>query len=96
MKSIYLRSSGVLKEFFGKEPQKISLEDHASIDDLMQYINLKWGTSLPSYLWDPINCQFKGPIYLLLNNSIVKDFKTDLPEGSEVQLLIALTGGSSF
>jgi molybdopterin converting factor small subunit len=90
---IRLKTIGDLREYFGREPQEIVLPENAVMGDLFPVIEDRWGTVLPSYLWDRDKKRFKGAVAVLVEKRVIHDFKTPLKDGMEVQLLKAMAGG---
>lgn len=90
---IYLRSIADLRDYFGRAPQEIELEETATLQDLLLAIDSRWGKDLPSYLWDPAKKQFRGPVYFLIDQEVVQDMRTPLKDGLQIDLMKALVGG---
>jgi len=90
---VYLRSIADLRDYFGRAPQEIELEEAATLQDLLLAIDRRWGGNLPSYLWDPAQKQFRGPVYFLIDQEVVQDMRTPLQDGLQIDLIKALVGG---
>lgn len=90
---IRLRTIGDLRDYFGKEPAEIELNEVATLRDLQLAIDARWGTILPPYLWDRGAMQFRGAVFFLINKEVVQDLKTPLQDGLQVDVLRALSGG---
>jgi sulfur carrier protein ThiS len=82
-----------LREYFGREPVELQLPEDATLLNLFQVIDQRWGSTLPAYMWDSTQCAFRGPILLLVNKKVVLDYSTVLRDGQEVTVLHALAGG---
>ena len=90
---ITLASVADLREYFGREPVELQLPEDATLHNLFQVIDQRWGSTLPAYMWDSTQCTFRGPILLLVNKKVVQDYSTVLRDGQEVTVLHALAGG---
>ena len=90
---INLKGTGILQEYFGKETHVLELPDDSSVQDLLVKIEEGWGNRLPAYLWNYSEHHFRGPVVLVLDNVVVRDFSVLLKDGSTVQLVKALAGG---
>lgn len=90
---ILLRPIGDLRDYFGREPQEIELPDLAAVRDLLEVIAERWGSALPAYLWDAQRRAFRGAVYFVVDNKVLKDLDAPLRDGLEVTLLKALAGG---
>jgi len=90
---ILLTSIGDLRDYFGREPQEIELNNGATIQDLLLVIDDHWGAILPPYLWDASEKRFRGPVFFLINKEVFQDMQTPLSDGLEIQVMRALVGG---
>lgn len=91
---VLLKPIGDLRDYLGREPQELLLADNAILQDLLNAISERWGESLPPYLWDSGKKKFRGPVYFVVDNKVIRDLNTPLQDGVEVILLKALAGGS--
>ena len=90
---IWLKSIGDLRDYFGREPQEIGLNDKATLWDLLLMIDERWGEELPGYLWDSKKKHFRGSIFFIINEEVVQDLQTPLQDKSQVTLFRAMSGG---
>jgi hypothetical protein len=90
---VQLKSMGDLRDYFGREPVDIKLPEQATIQDLLLAIHQRWGRSLPAYLWDGQEKQFRGPVVLLIDDELILDKSTPLRDGMLIYLMKALAGG---
>ena len=90
---IFLRSIGDLRDYFGREPQEIELNEMATLRDLLLAIDDHWGKTLPPYLWDSPNKQFRGPVFFLIKKEVAQDLNTPLRDGLQIDVMRALVGG---
>ena len=82
-----------LREYFGRAPVELQLPEGATLRDVLAEVDQRWGAQLPGYLWDREQQSFRGPIFLLVNKKVVRDFATALCDGQEVVVMHALAGG---
>ena len=90
---IHLKAVGDLREYFGRAPQEIELPDGASFKELMTVIGARWGSQLPTHVWDAKKGQFGGAVYLVKEGHAVLDLGTALEDDSEIVVLRAISGG---
>jgi hypothetical protein len=90
---VWLKSVGDLREYFGRETAEIELPEQATIQDLLLAIHQRWGASLPAYLWDGQAKEFRGPVVLLIDNTLILEKSTPLLDGMLVNVMKALAGG---
>ena len=90
---IWLKSIGDLRDYFGREPQEIGLNDKATLWDLLLMIDERWGEELPGYLWDSKKKHFRGSIFFIINEEVIQDLQTPLQDKSQVTLFRAMSGG---
>jgi len=88
-----LKAIGDLRDYLGRGIQEIELPEGAHIVDLLKAIDQRWGAVMPSYLWDPQSCQFKGPVLLVIDQKAVQDVDLRLKEGEEIIVMKAIAGG---
>lgn len=90
---IWLKSIGDLRDYFGREPQEIGLDEKATLLDLLLIIDKRWGEELPGYLWDANEKHFRGPVFFIINGEVVQDMRAPLQDRSQVTLFRAISGG---
>ena len=90
---IWLKSIGDLRDYFGREPQEIGLDEKATLWDLLLMIDERWGEELPGYLWDAKKKHFRGSVFFIINEEVVQDLQTPLQDTSQVTLFRAMSGG---
>jgi len=90
---IWLKSKGDLREYFGREPQEIGLDEKATLRDLQLRIDERWGEKLPSYLWDSKKKRFRGSVFFIINEEVVQELGTPLQDETQVTLFRAISGG---
>ena len=90
---IWLKSIGDLRDYFGREPQEIGLDEKATLWDLLLMIDERWGEELPGYLWDDKKKHFRGSVFFIINEEVVQDLRTPLQDKSQVTLFRAMSGG---
>ncbi len=90
---VIIKGIGDLRDYFGKAPREVALPEHAYLRDLLLYIEQEWGTNLPAYLWDFEKHQFRGPVFLVLNNKVMQNLDAPLRDGMEIHIMRAIAGG---
>ncbi len=90
---ISLRTIGDLRDYFGREPAEIVLADNAIMEDLLSEIDSRWGLILPNYLWNRQEKRFRGGVVLMTNKTVIRDLKSPLQDGIEIQIMRAIAGG---
>ena len=90
---VQLKAIGDLRDYIGKEPQAVQLKEHATLADLLLAIDERWGAALPHYLWDAAQKKFRGAVFFLINEEVVRDLRTPLADGTQIALLKAIVGG---
>lgn len=90
---IQLKAIGDLRDYIGQEPQAVELKENATLADLLAEIDVRWGKALPQYLWDSSQKKFRGAVFFLINEEVVKDLQTPLQDGLRIDLLKAIVGG---
>jgi len=90
---VHLKAIGDLRDYIGKEPQAVELREGATLADLLAAIDEHWGKVFPRYLWDVSQRQFRGSVFFLINQEVVKDMRTPLQDGLRIDLLKPIVGG---
>ena len=90
---IWLKSVGDLRDYFGRGPQEIVLDEKATLQDLLLTIDERWGKELPGYLWDSKNKHFRSSVFFIINEVVVQNLNTPLQDESQVTLFRAISGG---
>ena len=90
---IFLKSIANLRNYFGYEPVELELPENSTLQTVVDIIAERWGSQLPTYMWDSSKLQFRGPILLLVDKKVQTNFSEPLKNGQEVTILKALMGG---
>jgi molybdopterin converting factor small subunit len=90
---VRLRSFGELERLFDGERPHLSLPDHATLGDLLNVIDERWGPQLEPVWWDRTARRFRGPVVILTGGIDVHDPATLLSDGQEVLLVPVVSGG---
>jgi len=90
---IFLKAIGDLRDYFGHNTEIIELPEGAVAQDLLDAIHVRWGASLPAYLWCQQTHQFKGPVLMVVEKKAIRDLTIPLIEGMEIFLFRAVAGG---
>jgi molybdopterin converting factor small subunit len=90
---VRLRAFGELERLFDGERPLLSLPDHATLGDLLNVIDERWGGRLEPMWWDRAARRFRGPVVILTGGTDVHDPATQLNDGQEVLLVPVVSGG---
>jgi molybdopterin converting factor small subunit len=90
---VRLRAFGELERLFDGERPHLSLPDHATLVDLLDAIDERWGGQLEPMWWDRAARRFHGPVVILAGGTDVRDPATQLSDGQEVLLVPVVSGG---
>ena len=93
---VCLRVFGSLAHYLGGARIKVELPGGATLRDLMNLIDSRWGARIPAQLWDSEAKRFRGPVTVMLGGNDVQDEGTPLSEQDEVFVLLPLAGGSDI
>jgi molybdopterin converting factor small subunit len=91
---VRLRVFGVLEHYLGGARLEVELPPGASLRDLLDLIDARWGAELPGQLWDREARRFRGPVLVMTCNADVHDYDMVLSDQQEISLLVPLAGGS--
>ncbi len=90
---ITFKSIGDLRDYFGREPQEIEFQENSVLKDVLGWITEHYEATLPAYMWNAQEHQFRGPVVLIINKKVATDMNTPLTDGLEVTVMKALVGG---
>lgn len=90
---IRLRVFGALERYLGGDHHEVELPQGATVRDLMDLIDERWGDELPSQFWDPEMKRFKGPVLIMSEGVDVLDQDMPLADQQQLMLLVSLSGG---
>jgi len=90
---IRLRVFGALKEHFGAPRLEVDLPAGATLRDLLDLIDARWGEKLPTQFWDAGAKRFRGPVLMMTNNRDVDNYDMPLSDQQEIWLLVPMAGG---
>ena len=90
---VRLRAFGELERLFDGERPHLSLPDHATLGDLLDAIDERWGAQLEPVWWDRAARRFRGPVVILAGGTDLHDPATPLNDGQEVLLVPVVSGG---
>jgi len=90
---VRLRAFGELERLFDGEQPHLGLPDHATLGDLLDAIDERWGPQLEPMWWDRAARRFRGPVVILAGGTDVHDPATLLSDGQEVLLVPVVSGG---
>ncbi len=90
---VRLRFFGSLKQYLGGDRFKFELPEGATLRDLLDLIDARWGDELPSQFWDAEAKRFPGPILVMTNNVDVHDDDVPLSDRQEIFVIEHVAGG---
>ena len=90
---VRLRLFGMLQRLCGGERFALDLPPGATLADLLEAIDERWGAALPAGLWDRQRRRFSGPVVLLSDGRDLHDPAMPLVEGQDISLVVPLAGG---
>ena len=90
---VRLRAFGELERLFGGERPQVSLPDPATLGDLLEVIDERWGALLGPMWWDHAARRFCGPVVILAGGADLHDPATPLNDGQQVLLVPVVSGG---
>lgn len=91
--TVYVRAVGRMKEHLGSERHEVQLPAGSHLQDLLDYIDSRWGRELPVYLWNRKERRFRSPVVCMIEKRAVKDPGMLLQDRQEVCLHQVLVGG---
>jgi molybdopterin converting factor small subunit len=90
---VRLRVLGSLERYLAGARHEIDLSEGATLRDLLDQVDARWGNELPARLWDEDARRFQGPVLIMSQGTDLYDEGTVLSEGQEVMLLVPLSAG---
>ncbi len=92
MKSVTVRYFGSSSSATHKKFEVISLEDTATLKNLIDFLLLKYDAPLRNLFYDRLG-EFKPLVMLLINGKAADDLTSPLKEGDEVSIAPLIAGG---
>lgn len=92
MKSVTVRYFGSSSSATRKKSEVISLEDTATLKNLIDFLLLKYNASLRNLFYDK-DGEFKPLVMLLINGKAADDLAYLLNDGDEVSIAPLIAGG---
>jgi molybdopterin converting factor small subunit len=93
MMVVRLRFFGALKQYLGGDRFQVELPTGATLRDLLDLIDARWGDKLPPQFWDAEAKRFPGPILVMTNDVDVHDDKMPLSDHQEIFIIEHVAGG---
>jgi molybdopterin converting factor small subunit len=90
---VRLKSSGYLRDFFGKEPEEVELPENSTVQDLLHWIEEHHASEFPPRIWDFGQHRFCAPVVLMVDGRAAPGNTTPLRESEEVLVLYPVAGG---
>ena len=91
--TVRLRGFGAFSRYLGDEPSKVRLPEGASLQDLLRWVDKRWGAEIPERLWKH---EAGGPhpsVMVMLDGKRAAGFAEVLSDNQEVHLLGLSVGG---
>jgi|YelNatPaOPRAMG01_1025707.scaffolds.fasta_scaffold44100_3 MoaD family protein len=92
MKSVTVRYLGLSSSGPRKRVEVVSLDDSATLKDLLDFLTLKYGASTRNLFYDESG-EFKPLVMFLVNGRATDDLGYMLKEGDEVSIAPLIAGG---
>jgi len=90
---VRLRAFGELEPLLDGERLHLSLPEDATLSDLLDAIDERWGGQLEPVWWDRAARRFRGPVVILAGGTDVHDPATLLNDGQAILLVPVVSGG---
>ena len=90
---VRLRAFGELERLFDGQRPEVSLPDAATLGDLLDAIDGRWGARIEPIWWDRATRRFRGPVVILAGGTDLSDPATLLSDGQEGLLVPVVSGG---
>ena len=90
---VRLRVLGSLERYLGGARHEVDLPAGATLRDLLDHVDVRWGNELPTRFWDEGAKRFQGPVLIMSQGTDLYDEGTALADGQEVMLLVPLSAG---
>ena len=90
---VHLRPLGALEGYLGSPRLAVELQGEATLRDLLQLVDARWGMQLPERLWDRAAKRFRGPVLIMSAGVDLRDPATPLADQQEIILAMPLAGG---
>ncbi len=90
---VRLRVFGALKQYLGGDRFEVELPTGATLRDLLDSVDARWGDELPPQFWDAEAKRFPGPILVMTNNVDIHDDQMPLSDHQEIFIIEHVAGG---
>lgn len=90
---VRVKAIGTMMDYLGEETIDIHLTDGATLQNLFEYFDTHLSSLIPAFLWNKRKRQFRGPVVVTIDQTVVRNLKTPLKNGQEIQLVKAIVGG---
>lgn len=92
MKNITVRYFGSSSSATRRKSEVVSLEDAATLKNLIDFLLLKYDATLRNLFYDRLG-EFKPLVMFLVNGKAIDDLAYPLKEGDEVAIAPLIAGG---
>ncbi|MGD2158075.1 MAG: MoaD/ThiS family protein [Anaerolineales bacterium] len=90
---VRLRLFGVLENYLGGKKVEIQLPEAATLRQLWDAIDIRFGDSLPAEYWDRERKRFQRAVTVMISDVEVEDDMHPLSDQQEIFLLPPMIGG---
>ena len=85
--------SGPLAGYTGIEKARIELPEIACFEDLLSEIGRRYGSNMPSLIWDADLNRFTHHVLVMKGLKHLTDLKEPLNNGEEIKFFLVMLGG---
>ena len=98
MAKVVVRYFGILRELVGKRDEKLTIEDSASINELIESVSKIHGDKFSEYVFDSNGRLRKGFVYAINGDTVSEGRLANIKckEVSEFAILPPISGGSTI
>jgi hypothetical protein len=93
MMLVQLRVLGSLERYLGGARRELDLPEGATLRDLLDQVDTRWGSALPARFWDEDAKRFQGPVLIMSGGTDLYDEGAVLSDGQEIMFLVPLSAG---
>ena len=90
---VRLRVLGELAQYFGSNRVQVQLSAEATLRDLWEAVDARWGGVLPPHLWDAGAKRFRQTVIVVSHGAETGDDDARLSDQQEIFLLPPVFGG---
>ncbi len=87
-----LRVFGPIARFLGSRAEA-ELPSGATVRDLLDYVESRWSSTLPSSFWDAQNRRFRSSVSIMVRTTVLETETAGLPAGEDILIILPIAGG---